>query len=70
MPALSDGGEVTVKEGCHPQQMLRESTIAAAISTSLPLSQGDRRGADLGNSQNASNAALSAKRARTVNFHF
>lgn len=41
-------GEVTVKEGCHPQQMLGESSIAAAISTFLPLSQGDREGADLG----------------------
>lgn len=28
--------------------MLRDSGIAAAISTFLPLSQGDRRGADLG----------------------
>lgn len=37
-----------MKEGCHPQQMLRDSGIAAAISTFLPLSQGDRRGADLG----------------------
>lgn len=40
-------GEVTVKEECHPQQMLRESGVAAAISTFLPLSWGDRRGADL-----------------------
>lgn len=37
-----------MKEECHPQQMLREPGIAAAISTFLPLSQGDRRGADLG----------------------
>lgn len=37
-----------MKEECHPQQMLRELSIAAAISTFLPLSQGDRRGADLG----------------------
>lgn len=41
-------GEVTVKEECHPQQMLRESGVATAISTSLPLSRGDGRGADLG----------------------
>lgn len=37
-----------MKEECHPQQMLREPGIAATISTFLPLSQGDRRGADLG----------------------
>lgn len=37
-----------MKEGCHPQQMLGESGIAAAISTFPPLSHGDRRGADLG----------------------
>ena len=37
-----------MKEECHPEQMLSELGVAAAISTFLPLKQGDRRGADLG----------------------
>lgn len=37
-----------MKEGCHLQQMLREQGIAAAISTFLLLSRGDRKGADPG----------------------
>lgn len=37
-----------MREGCQPQQMLRELNVAAAISTFLPLSRGDGGGADLG----------------------
>lgn len=60
-------GEVTVREACHQQQMLRESGIAAAISTFLPPRQGDSTGADLGRPEwlHAADNETAPKRAHT-----
>lgn len=51
LPSPSAGARWLWKKGVTPQQMLGEWAVAAAISTFLPLSLGDRRGADLGESE-------------------